>query len=723
MAFQFRRGTDAQRQTITPAEGEPLYTTDTYTLYVGDGSTLGGRIISGGGGGGGSTSTLYNGSYTAQLDASGNLNANMFLAREGGPEQAVGYSFQGDGGYDTGMFSLIDGELQWFGNGQVIFSTTPNYLQLHKYIDMNGQNIDNLNQITFSDNTVQTTAYTINTDQALYTTSSVQFQNLFLSNGNITSDNALNLLAPYIGIISTSTYDIDLYTNNFAADGVEVWLRHNDGVEINTANAVYNWKFTNTGTMRFPDGSLQVTAYTTNTDQALYTTSNVKFNSLDIPTSITFGPNSFGDITFLNRAKIEVSTTTSAYGNVSITVPSHLNGITNALIITNGSEYFPEFYAFDGITLTNSGASDLILGSGFEYITASKDGNIYFGTNNVDGKTTYYHQWKLSDQGGMYFPDNTVQTTAWAGLFNAGSQILGGDLIANGYTIRDVPLIVGGGEYNSIQITNSSTGVSSLALNDTHAIIETPNQFELWLGSTGSNRWSFNTNAMTFPDSSIQTTAWTGTSHILSNGNATVTLNSDGPLELSPNTYISFDPPNPEGQNFYIGILPGGEESATTSSFIYTSGEADFNITVNGNVWFFDRAGNLTLPNGGLITDSNDYNEGLLIKASSAQSDALRLVTTNTATNVENTWTFTTDGGLMFPDTTVQTTAYTTATNGQTSIYARNALPAGIPGMIITISDSGSDTNSPSGNWAPAYWDDDAGLWTYIGNSNSVIAD
>ena len=203
-----------------------------------------------------------------------------------------------------------------------------------------------------------------------------------------------------------------------------------------------------------------------------------------------------------------------------------------------------------------------------------------------------------------------------------------------------------------------------------------------------------------------------------------MTLNSNGPLELSPNTYISFDPPNPEGQVFYIGILPGGQESATTSSFIYTGGEADFNITVNGNIWFFDRAGNLTLPNGGIITDSNDYNEGLLIRASTANNDPIHLETNST-----NTWTFALDGSLTlpgnltFPDLTVQTTAYTTATNGQTTIYARNALPAGIPGMIITISDSGSDTNSPSGNWAPAYWDNDAGLWTYIGNSNSVIAD
>ena len=42
MALQIRRGTDAERLTITPAEGELIYTTDTKLLYVGDGTTVGG---------------------------------------------------------------------------------------------------------------------------------------------------------------------------------------------------------------------------------------------------------------------------------------------------------------------------------------------------------------------------------------------------------------------------------------------------------------------------------------------------------------------------------------------------------------------------------------------------------------------------------------------------------------------------------------------------------
>jgi len=45
MPLQFRRGTDAQRTTITPASGEPLWTTNTNRLYVGDGVTPGGVAV------------------------------------------------------------------------------------------------------------------------------------------------------------------------------------------------------------------------------------------------------------------------------------------------------------------------------------------------------------------------------------------------------------------------------------------------------------------------------------------------------------------------------------------------------------------------------------------------------------------------------------------------------------------------------------------------------
>ena len=40
-----RRGPEADRLDITPTMGEPVFTTDTHRLYVGDGETSGGRPV------------------------------------------------------------------------------------------------------------------------------------------------------------------------------------------------------------------------------------------------------------------------------------------------------------------------------------------------------------------------------------------------------------------------------------------------------------------------------------------------------------------------------------------------------------------------------------------------------------------------------------------------------------------------------------------------------
>lgn len=47
MALQFRRGTEAERgqPTFVPLLGEPIYTTDTKRLYIGDGSAIGGNPV------------------------------------------------------------------------------------------------------------------------------------------------------------------------------------------------------------------------------------------------------------------------------------------------------------------------------------------------------------------------------------------------------------------------------------------------------------------------------------------------------------------------------------------------------------------------------------------------------------------------------------------------------------------------------------------------------
>jgi hypothetical protein len=46
--IQIRRGVEAQRALVIPDAGEPLFTTDTLELFIGDGATAGGLLVGGG---------------------------------------------------------------------------------------------------------------------------------------------------------------------------------------------------------------------------------------------------------------------------------------------------------------------------------------------------------------------------------------------------------------------------------------------------------------------------------------------------------------------------------------------------------------------------------------------------------------------------------------------------------------------------------------------------
>jgi hypothetical protein len=115
MALRLRRGTDAERGTITPLSGELIYTTDTKKLYAGDGTTVGGVLV---GPPAASSFDLVN-DTTPQLG--GNLDLN-------------GSNITGTGNINitgtitaTGSINLGDGvEDNVFVGGQLSSSLTPN---------------------------------------------------------------------------------------------------------------------------------------------------------------------------------------------------------------------------------------------------------------------------------------------------------------------------------------------------------------------------------------------------------------------------------------------------------------------------------------------------------------------------------------------------------------------------------------------------------------------
>jgi hypothetical protein len=75
MALRLRRGTNAERQTITPLQGELIYVTDSKKLYIGDGATQGGFLV------GPVDATAFDlvNDTTPQLGGDLNLNGNNIV--------------------------------------------------------------------------------------------------------------------------------------------------------------------------------------------------------------------------------------------------------------------------------------------------------------------------------------------------------------------------------------------------------------------------------------------------------------------------------------------------------------------------------------------------------------------------------------------------------------------------------------------------------------------
>lgn len=361
----------------------------------------------------------------------------------------------------------------------------------------------------------------------------------------------------------------------------------------------------------------------------------------------------------------------------------------------------------------------------------------------------------------LVFSDTTVQTTAWLGSLSS---------IA---TVNQTP--APGTNFNAIVQTDLTNGVSIITT------LGTPS-----LGTVHDWKFGFDGN-MTFPDASVQSTAYT-TSAV--KGLFSVTTNSPGTESLTySNGVFTFTPK--ADQTSVTGNAGTATKLATARNINSVSfdGSADISISTLVNSTHtvsLSSSGNLVLPSSGALIGqgtsqvgskfviSTDHNGGTSLNgnglsvANISPNNTVQVgwtilfgdgVTTRTVSvapyvysgylvigfdsNVNlsnaypvtitssdyvaatyanvtlssgsNNWVFNTSGGMVFPDTTTQTTAYTTtAVKGLFSVTTNSAsgngslsyssgvftfTPASVPTYsVTTASASGNGSLSLSGS-------------------------
>ena len=327
-----------------------------------------------------------------------NVTSDGFRAYQGAPDGTNGYSFVNDGGYDTGMFSSADGELQFYSNDVRIISANSDIVFFEKDLKLqNAARINNPNGLL-----------ELNPDET-----NADDRYIVI---DPTSPNHIHLRAG--GTIDASGADLFL-------GGEENYVSVSDAsanVQIRTNN-LYGWEFTN-------DGKLQLANGTSIYDS---TDGNNGFYVDPIRANNAIG----GNVTAYNTTTKELVSTDVKITNAGIT-------LANGTVISDGEVgFFVDSLVYD---VTPLDSSNIVL-----YNAATGEltyGNI--GDLNPAQLSNGSHTWTVSAYDGSLYSD---QGTAIA--CSANSVVVGTNVdLANQNTGR-----VAIGEYAG-QITQSTYAVA-----------------------------------------------------------------------------------------------------------------------------------------------------------------------------------------------------------------------------------------------------------------------
>jgi hypothetical protein len=480
----------------------------------------------------------------------------------------------------------------------------------------------------------------------------------------------------------------------------------NVGVQIGT-DATNLWSFGTDGVLTFPSGNLSIgnalgsDAIVGNTDAIVGVLAQGQYGTVGIQWIDNIENIGSTSTQTLVAAVIVSGPLASTTGTVQI-VTGFVNTATNA---TTLAEHTWEF-GTDGITTfpdgtTSTGATVFANSSSYKIQTISFDGS----PSNV--VSTY--EFGIAR---MTIPSNGY-------IFNEGQE---------GYWALD-------GVNNRLQFPNLAR--IGYGLNES---LPTEDDLKIFAGNTGSvyvsangEDWQFgNDGTLTFPDATVQTTAFTGTGAITFTGNEIEGNTFDGTGTIITKTVDN------TGDNFStgsgsIGFLNFGADgtiqnvkagwtvtfaSGVTrtvsqdafqplgtywnisfdSAYIWSAGDVmpvtfsspdyvagtdpQVTLTAGTESWIFDNTGDLTLPAGGNIVDSTGVNQ--------------------TAQRVEGTWTVTTG---------TNTYNFTVPMDGTYVMWVKGNIPNGIITWNATV--SVSNTNVPAIGTQYA--------WNYTGGGSPIL--
>jgi hypothetical protein len=562
-----------------------------------------------------------------------------------------------------------------------------------------------VDKLVFGDNTVQITAATnfdLNTvtNQLLFTTSSVQFNSVEF--GDTTVQNtawtgtvaAVNVTG--LATVATSGQYSDLTGSPTALSSFT-----NDVGFITSSSAVTSIIAGSNITVNTSTGAVTITAtpFSGNVINANSSTLYIEVDS----TSTSYPVGAAARLFMPLNALISGPSVSDGFGNYTTNyVNDPLNSIDNGafgtLSITNGALDFGSGHTgpFTGgpysyVMWTADQANVDTIGSGpytidtWAYMPSSAAVAGFQGivSNNgygdqiwgVDGSIGSQTLTYTNNQGSTRYPGTTtLPQNQWVHIAFMCSGA-SGDLWG---AVNGVPeYICNAASNNWITASGSCIGANLWGnsfnglLRDIRIssgiIFSTNTNFTPPVGTVGLATWTFSASNLKFPDGTEQTTAAIpfNTSTLVANAvNAEVAAYA---TTFNTSTLVATA----------VDVINGYDISTVTNQALFTTSSVQFgNFTATGIVVL-----------DGLTYPATDGSAGQVLSTDGA-------------------------GNLSW--------ATSSGTPGATNVYARDALPAGSTGTLITISDSGSDTNSPAGNWAPAYWDSDNDVWTYIGNSNSV---